>query len=414
MKAPGLILAAIASLTLTAPAPAADAWEGVVRARHDLELSLTVGGLIREVLVDPGDPVDERSPLVRLDDDSARAQVELLRFRAASQLAIEAAQAKLDMAKVEEQIVRGLRADDAAGAMELQKAELQTRLADLELRIAQQQREELRIQLARAEQELSRYELRSPIQGVVEKVEVSEGESVEALETVVRVVVTDPLRVEVFIPTDQTLTLERGDPAWVQLLISEHNTAPPAWREGVVSHIAAVADSASAKRLIWIDLPNPDKLPAGTGAMVALTHAQEADASRGRGGIMQLRHDPIVRTHHLRLGNAQHQRNLASIQTLGVPQHHQQAILQRQGPQNRLADAQRRGTALELDDALCAAVTRGRAKSGGGLVSHRSYSVTGRTALSGIPSESAILAEQTNPNDPLPAPQDLRYAVDEQ
>lgn len=350
MKQTWLALSHILVLAASCSANAADAWEGVVRARHDLELSLTVSGLVREVLVDPGDPVEQGSPLVRLDDESARAQIELLRFRAQSELGIESARAKLDMAKVEEQIVRDLRADDAAGAMEVQKAELRTLLADLELRIAQQQREELAIQLARGERELARYELRAPIRGVVETVEVSEGESVEALDTVVRVVVTDPLRIEVFIPTEQTLTLERGDPAWIQLLIAQHDEAN--WRQGVIAHIAGVADSASGKRLVWVDLANPDKLPAGTGAMVAIENPETVGRlRRGRDGV-EVRDNPVVGANHLGLGDAQHEGDLPGAQTLGVPQDHQQAVLQRKRSQNRLADAQRRRRAFDFNDSL--------------------------------------------------------------
>lgn len=328
MKPLSATLAICLTLLAAPAAPAADAWEGVVRARHDLELSLTVGGLVSQVLVDPGDPVEQNAPLIRLDDESARAQVDLLRFRAESKLGVESAQAKLDMAKVEEKIVRDLRADDAAGAMEVQKAELRTRLAELELNLAQQQRDELLIQLARGEQELTRYELRSPITGVVEEVKVAEGESLEALETAVRIVVTNPLRVEVFIPTDRTLTLQRGDAAWVQLQINEDEIGN--WRQGVVSHIAAVADSASSSRLVWVDLPNPDKLPAGTRALVTLTPIKDApDKQTSRRDSVQLRDNPVVRPHHLRLGHAKNLRDLAHIQPLGIPQHDQQPILQR-------------------------------------------------------------------------------------
>lgn len=324
----------LAVLWLTPGAIGADEWRGVVRARHDLELSLTVGGLVKEVLVAPGDTVGGGAPLVRLDDDAARSQVELLRFRAEGGLDVESAQAKLDMARVEEQIVKDLRAEGSAGAFEVQKAELRTKLAEIERRIAEHAQQELARQIQRGERELTRYELRSPLAGVVEQVEVSVGESVEALQVVVRIVVTDPLRVEVFVPTARTLGLERGDGAWVRM---EMEGSAGGWRRGEVAHVAAVADAGSEMRRVWVDVANPQGLPAGMNAMVRLT---EPAAGLGRGGV-ELRDDAVVGAGNLRLGHAQDEGDLRRREPFGVPQDHEEAVLQREVAHDGVADALR-------------------------------------------------------------------------
>ncbi len=253
-------LGACLAAALFALAPAALAQiEAIAQARHDLNLSFTLAGRLGEAHVQPGDEVTAGQPLLRLEDQESRAQIQLLRLRAESSLEIEAAEADYAMAQVDEQRVKDAFTRNAAARFEVERAELDTKRALLALELFRQRKQEAEHQLNQAEILHQRYTLRSPVDGTVEEVLIEVGESTEALRPVLRLVVTNPLHIEVNAPTAETMRLKVGAPVWLRFRL-------PDWRgyaEGRIVHIAAVADAASETRLVRVETPNPDDLPAG-------------------------------------------------------------------------------------------------------------------------------------------------------
>jgi multidrug efflux pump subunit AcrA (membrane-fusion protein) len=101
--------------------------------------------------------------------------------------------------------------------------------------------------------------LTAPRAGVLDDVKVAPGETVEPLEPVTHLVVIDPLRIDVQVPLGESLSLEKDDPAWVVHKLPG-DRAPV---RGRVIHVAPVADAASSTRLVRVEVPNPEKIPAG-------------------------------------------------------------------------------------------------------------------------------------------------------
>lgn len=262
------LLTLAAGLFLTATTMAAPV-AAVTTAKHDLPLSFTVAGRVAKVHVKSGDTVKAGAPLIQLEDDAGRAQVELYALKASSTLGVDAADAEHKQAQLEEKRGREAFGLDAAGKFEVERLELQTKLAALRLAQAVEAREQAKIQLAAAQIAHDAFTLKSPIDATVEEVIVAQGQTVETLKPVLRVVAADPLVIDAYVPTESSLTLKPGDPAWIRPRNADTADVTP--RRGSIVYIAQVADARSDTRLVRVELPNPDRRPAGTHVTVDFT-----------------------------------------------------------------------------------------------------------------------------------------------
>lgn len=240
--------------------------EAITRPSWDLSLGFTITGRVARVAVEPGSRVEAGQILATLDDRQLKAQVDLLTIRAESELAIEAAEAELKLAQNEESRVQSAFEEDAAGAFEVERAGLVTGRARIRLLLAKQKRAEARAQLAQAQVALDQTVLRAPRGGTIETVAIETGEMVQQAKPVVRLVVTDQLRIEAAVPTAHTLGLRTGQMVEVRLGMPGLERA-----SARIESLAAVADPASGTRVVRLMLPNTDgAIPAGTMVHVAL------------------------------------------------------------------------------------------------------------------------------------------------
>jgi len=278
-------LAILLSALVAAPVRAdSESIEAIARARHDLQLSFTVAGQVEEILVSPGERVEAGQPLLRLDDEEMLANLGLLRLRAESTLEMDAAEAEWKMAQADEKRVRASYARDAAADFEVERAELETLRQRLRYELFGQRREEALRNYEQAKIRHERYTLRAPMAGIVEEIVIEPGEAIDALQPVIRVVVIDPLVVDAPAPTAATLNVESGDPAWVAFRLP--GMEEPV--EGRITQVASVADAASETRRVRIEIPNPNRLPAGAAVDVVLDpptpEAVEASATLSERG----------------------------------------------------------------------------------------------------------------------------------
>lgn len=229
------------------------------RPSKDLQLGFTPNGQVSEVLVKEGDAVKKGDVLLRLRADDIRAAREINRLNAETDLEIRAAEAQWAQAKVELDINRDLQSKGVGSPQELRRAEVQEIIAGLRVELAKKDNTIARKELERSDVILSYYELRAPIDGIVQRVIVSEGETVEQLKPVLRLVAINPMEVHAPVRTGDTQSLKVGDSAWVVHQLPGH--AEPL--EGKIKMIDPVADSGSDTRRVVIELPNPKQLPPG-------------------------------------------------------------------------------------------------------------------------------------------------------
>ena len=243
----------------TTSQPADPGFRAIARAREDLALAFTIPGRVASLLAKPGTAVKQGDPLLQLEASEAKAEVELLRLRAASTLEEEASKAEWDLAKLEEERWNTVHERGASTDMQLRKAQLETQRTRLAYELFVQRRQEAVLQLQQAQARLDAFTLRAPVDGIVDEVVIEAGEVIEPGKPVVRLVNVAVVRIDVAAPTQDTIPLRVGGKA----IMTSTLTTPPTIAAGTIIHIASVGDASSATRLVRVEVPRPGALPAG-------------------------------------------------------------------------------------------------------------------------------------------------------
>ena len=250
------LLAAAGSLA------AQDKIEAVTKPSQDTVLSFVRPGQVAEVLVKEGDAVKAGQVLMRQDDKAELAQMEQLKAQAEDDTQIRAAEAKLAQTRVDLKKTEGARKEGAATDLEVDHAKLEVTMAELSLELYQFEQEQAKRKYQEMRLQIDRMRVVSPIDGVVERLLVEPGESVEAAGKIAQVVQIDPLWIDVAVPLAIARTLKRGE----SNAVAEFDGADPARRSSVngkIIHVAAVADSASGTLTVRVECPNAARRPAG-------------------------------------------------------------------------------------------------------------------------------------------------------
>lgn len=270
-----VLTATIFAPVVVAQAPG-DRIEAIATARHDRLLAFTVGGRVATLLVAPGDSVEAGQLLVELDDREEAARVAHLEERVASDAEARAAEARLRLAEIEEARARDALARDAAARFEVERYALETTLARIALELARARHAETRHDLDIARLRFDQRRLLAPVSGVVEEIRAEEGETVQPLAPVLRLVSVNELRVDVRVDAARTLDMFVGDEAWVWSSLEPDS--PPV--VGKIAHIGGVADPASDTRLVRVDAPNWPNAPAGVRVFVSFERPEGPDDPR--------------------------------------------------------------------------------------------------------------------------------------
>ncbi len=236
--------------------------EAITRPSQDVVLSFIRPGQVAEVLVKEGDTVKTGQVLMRLDDKAEQVQMEQLKAQAEDRTRLLAAEAQLAQRRVDLKKTEAARKEGAATELEVEHARLDVTIAELSLKLAEFEKTQAQMKYREAAVQIERMRITSPINGVVERLLVEPGESVEAAEKIAQVVQIDPLWVDVPVPLDEARSLTKG----ASNALVEFDSDDPARRStvaGKIIHIAAVADSASKTLTVRVECPNPSKRPAG-------------------------------------------------------------------------------------------------------------------------------------------------------
>ena len=249
--AAGLLPASPGAFAAAAAAPAPI--EAISRPSADVTLSYVRPGKIRDVFVEKSQAVKVGTALVKQDDSAELVRLKLLEAQSLDETRIRAAEAQQKQKKVElERLKKAERPP-----LEIDRAELDVTIAGLSVDLAKLEHDQDKRRYDEAKFEWQRMTLKSPIAGVVEEIFVEQGEAVDKLQPVIRVVKINPLWIDVPVPLKQAKALEMGQAAAVKF---EDDGAAAA---GKINHIASEADAASNTLTIRIEVPNPASRPAG-------------------------------------------------------------------------------------------------------------------------------------------------------
>ncbi|HEX8201043.1 MAG TPA: HlyD family efflux transporter periplasmic adaptor subunit [Isosphaeraceae bacterium] len=229
-------------LAAPAPAPAADANAdpgtpalapapgGIVLRRCTLEyerassVGTALPGILQECLVRPGDRVKAGQVLGRLQDQEARAELELRTAEAESDVGIRLGQARFDQATARLKASSALRQRSFNSEEQYQQDRLEAQVAALSTEEAQERRRVAQIQRHVAEVAVQLREIVSPHAGVVVAVFKNPGESVNLGEnarglSIFRVVDVDRVLVTGWLDVVDAWRVRPGQPVrvWAEI-----------------------------------------------------------------------------------------------------------------------------------------------------------------------------------------------------
>ena len=228
----------------------AERFECLVEPFLEVNLASGIPGLLGEVLVERGDSVTGNQVLARLRSDVERANLDLVRARAA--FAARRVERNEEMYRKQMISIH-------------EKDEIET------------QSELLKLEVKEVEERLKLRTIRSPIDGVVVKLFYSPGEFVQE-ETILSIAQINPLRVEVVVPVRLYGRVKVGMKAKVEWEAPLGHV-----RTATVTVVDPVVDAASGTVGIRLELPNPkkDRLPAGTKCWVEFPDGEAGNSAGG-------------------------------------------------------------------------------------------------------------------------------------
>lgn len=201
--------------------------EGIVLADKDVTISAATENVMVAVEVEEGDTVNAGQLLARLDSRTQQLQVDLWKKR-------------LELLEVAYETSRNLGKDNIVSREEMLTAEIERDLA--------------RIQLDIARKELADTELRSAIDGVVVEVVLEPGELTRRGEALFRIVNTDVVLIQLYLPAEQAAKLALGESYEVKF--PQLPDAPV--ETGSLTFIDPAIDPNSGFQRVRLLLPNPE------------------------------------------------------------------------------------------------------------------------------------------------------------
>jgi len=242
----------------------------ITNPSSDVTISFVQLGRIAKIHVNEGDSVKAGQILVQQDDTVELARLAQLEAESQNVVNILAGEASLSQKRVDLKKLEMAAALKAATELEVEHAKLDVRIAELSVELARFEYGQAQKKYDEAKKQINNMTMRSPIDGKIEKVEVETGESVNALESVIRVVRISPLWIDVPVPLVKAMSLRVGSTAQVSFPSPQQASA-----EGVIIFIGAVADAASDTLKVRVQVPNPCLRPAGEHVRVVFPTSRE-------------------------------------------------------------------------------------------------------------------------------------------
>lgn len=240
----------------------AGTFDCLIEPTQIVDLASPVTGLIDRILVKRGDRVAKGQTVALIDSRAEQAATELARFKSEQTGPLRLAESKVEFSKRKFERRRQLTTERLMAAQDSDDAEAEHRLAESELKVAQENRKIASIEFQQQSALLSLRTLRSPFDGVVADQLVYPGEVVEpgtGKKAVLKLAQLDPLRIHVILPKDAFGRITNGMAVDVAPEIPANGKYT-----AKVKTIDRLIDAASGTFVVFLEMPNPKlDVPAG-------------------------------------------------------------------------------------------------------------------------------------------------------
>jgi RND family efflux transporter MFP subunit len=238
------------------------AYDCLVEPMQAIDVGSPVVGLLDKVHVRRGDRVSSGQVLATLESRAEQAAAELARFRSEATGPTLSAENKIEFARRKFQRRAQMAVEKLMSTQERDDAEVEFKLAEAELQVAQENRQLARIEHQQQSSLLNLRTLRSPFDGVVVDQVLYPGEVVEPTgtkKTILKLAQLDPLRVHVILPMDAFRKVAVDMSAQVTLEMPLGGSYP-----AKVKTVDKLIDAASGTFAVFLEMRNPQlRIPAG-------------------------------------------------------------------------------------------------------------------------------------------------------
>jgi RND family efflux transporter MFP subunit len=226
--------------------------DGVLQPYHDIDVASTETGIIRKVLVKPGDHVVEGQPLVEFDSEAIQAQLRVKKTEAESTGKIDQAKAELDLQQAKFDKLSKLLEAGKTSAMEVERAKADLIIAQGRYRNEEDTIRVLKTDLDRFYKQLADRTLLAPRAGIVTEIHREVGEYVAPHSPVVlRLIEVRQLRATFSVEESELSTVKVGSIVRIQL-------SGGATTQGIVEYVPPVADAETGWFMITVKIDNTD------------------------------------------------------------------------------------------------------------------------------------------------------------
>lgn len=233
---------------------------GTLEAREHAVLRAELGGTVTSVGPDLGDPVKKGQILARIESKALGQAVSSAQAGVSSaQANVKSAEAAAELARREVERTEALVKGGAAPARELDRARANLRTAEAAVAQARSGVTSARSGVASASSQLGDSTIRSPIDGVVMRREVNQGDVAQPGAMLYEIIVPSTMRLAASVSSEDLGALEVG-----RRVDFEVRGYKDQQFQGQITRIAPAADPVTRQIAIIVEIPNPGgKLIAG-------------------------------------------------------------------------------------------------------------------------------------------------------
>ena len=226
-----------------------------IRPLQIVEIAATKAGVIREVLVKPGEKVTAGSKIAIFDDELDQIALAAAEARAAMTANLKAATER--KAGLEKKVARMTKAANrgAVSASDLEEAKLELAMSQGEVDRESEALRLAEIEVKQAAAMLDKSVVTSPVDGIVGEDPIDPGESPNAKPIAV-IYVVKPLRVEAYVPTAALASFLNRET--FSIVVNGDRSNPVAV---TLDHVSQVADLSSNTQSVFFTLDAPGILP---------------------------------------------------------------------------------------------------------------------------------------------------------
>lgn len=260
----------------TQPPTGVGPFPAISRPSELRELAVAVRGRVDRVTVAPGDAVKVGDELLALEDAVQRRSIELATLAAEDDSALRNAMLTRDYWSEEVRLTRDSLTQGGASETELRDALHKLGQAELAVEASRRQHEEARVEMEREIARLDEMRVVCPINGLVLDVHKRKGETADEQTKVITVVSTDPLWLEVNVPTRDALKLRSGQPARVHWQDVDPDVSE---MTGRIIFVSPAGHAGARQVQVRVEVPNTKGLPSGLHGDVTFEPMQASPGS---------------------------------------------------------------------------------------------------------------------------------------